>query len=205
MNKDEFVEKAKETIDLQQDKLDQLKKKAEHASSEFLADIHKMIDDLEPKIEQAKTKFEEITEVADDQWDDLKDAMEKGWDETKSMLDTGWDNLTDTMNEFFSRETKDEFLQKAQEVLDVQQEKLDQLKQKLEEGADDLVEDIQKRVDDLEPQIEKAKAKIAEISDVADHRWEYMRSSAGNWRDEVNKMFDEGWDSITDAVKKLFS
>lgn len=205
MNKEEFVEKAKETIDIQQDKLDQLKKKSEHASNEFLADIHKMIDDLEPKIEQAKASFAEITEAADDQWDDMRETMEKGWDETKNVLDAGWGNLTDSMNEFFSRETKEEFLQKAQETLDVQQEKLDQLKQKLEEGADDLVEDIQKRVDDLEPQIEKAKAKIAEISDVTDHRWDYMRSSAGNWMDEANKMFDEGWDSMTDAVKKLFS
>ena len=205
MNKDEFVEKAKETIDTQQSKLDELKKRAEHASSEYLADIDKMIEDLEPRIQQAKASFTEITEAADDQWDDMKETMVKGWDETKSMVDSGWDNLTDSMNEFLSQETKDDFIKKAQETLDVQQEKLDQLKQKLEEGADDLVEDIQKKVDDLEPEIEKAKAKIAEISEAADHRWDYMRSSADKWRDEANKMFDEGWDGMTDAVKKLFS
>lgn len=205
MNKDEFLEKAKDTIDQQVNQLEQLKKKSEHASSEFMADLQKMIDDLEPKIEQAKAKFTKITEAADDQWDDMKEAMEKGWDETKSMFDSVWDNLTVPLNEFLSRETKEEFLAKARTSLDEQQVKLDQLKQKLEEGADDLVDDIQKKIDDLEPQIDKAKAKIAEISDAADHRWDYMRSSSEKWWNDVQKMFDEGWDSVTDAIKKLFS
>ncbi len=71
-------------------------------SNESTDDIKEAINNLEPKLEEARVKASEIADGADDTWEDLKDSVEAGWDEMTSNLEDGWDNLTDSIKSMFS-------------------------------------------------------------------------------------------------------
>jgi septal ring factor EnvC (AmiA/AmiB activator) len=102
MTKDELLAKMQATIDEQQANLESLKDKAIDESQEALEDVRAAIADLEPKLDQAKAKFKEISESADDTWDDIKESLESGWDEASAKLEEGWNSLTSTVKSFFS-------------------------------------------------------------------------------------------------------
>lgn len=209
MNKDEMISKVKAEVETQEKNLENLKSKAAKASSDLSSEFQKTIDELEPRINQAKEKLAEIVDSADDQWDDLMDSLESGWNEISNSFESRFDNLADTFKNIFSTGSKEEFLKNAQDSIDVQQEKLLALKQKIEEGsdklADNLKEEYQNAVDVLDTKIEEAKGSFSEISGVADHRWDYMKSSSEKGWNEFKSKFDEGFDDLADSVKKLFS
>jgi uncharacterized coiled-coil DUF342 family protein len=82
--------------------LAELKNKARDESQEAAGDIRAAIDELEPKLEQAKAKAQEIAETADEKWDEVKDSLEEGWDEVPSKIEKGWDSFTSSVKSFFS-------------------------------------------------------------------------------------------------------
>lgn len=100
--KNDFLAKVQDTIDVQQAKLEQLKDAALDETQETIEDIREAINNLEPKLEQAKAKAMEIADAADDKWDDIKDSVEAGWDEVGDEIEKGWDNLTDSVKNMFS-------------------------------------------------------------------------------------------------------
>jgi len=102
MTKEELLSKIHVSIDAQQTKLESLKEKAKHESQEAMVDIHAAINDLEPKLAQAKAKAMEIADIADDKWDDMKESLESGWNEASSKLEEGWNSLTSSVKSFFS-------------------------------------------------------------------------------------------------------
>ena len=205
MTKEELITKIKAELGELEVRFEQLKQKAAEETHELENDFQETIVDLGDKIDQAKAKCSEIADTADDQWEELKDSLEAGWNEKKNLLDEAWGNLSDSFAGFFSESTKEEFLRKAQKTINSQLAKLDQLKQKAKESADDLAKESQKAIDVLESQIEEAKANCQEIADIADHRWDYMKSSAEKGWDETKSKLESGWDSLNDSVKKLFS
>lgn len=209
MTKDELVAKFQSVLDEQEINLKNLQAKVAEGAEDLSSDFQKAIDDLEPNIEQAKTKLAEVVDSADDQWDGLVESLEEGWDEIKNKFDVGWDNLADSVSNVLPEGSKEEFLEKAQASITAQQEKLGQLKQKVEEGAGELADDVageyNKAIENLELSIDHAKEKFAEISNVADHRWDYMKSSAEKGWDDVKNKFEGGFDDFAESVKKLFS
>lgn len=102
MTKDELLAKIRTSIDEQQVKLEALKQKALDESHEALDDVRAAIAELEPKLEHAKTKAEEIAGVADDRWDDVKESLETGWKESAAKLEDGWNSFTDKLKSFLA-------------------------------------------------------------------------------------------------------
>lgn len=102
ISKDELVQKVTDEVTVQEKKLEVLKAQAVQESDDVASDVKSAIDDLEPKLDQAKAKLVEIVDASDEQWEELKDSLSDGWDEAKSKLDEGWDGLTDSVKKFFS-------------------------------------------------------------------------------------------------------
>ena len=102
ISKDELVQKVTDEVTVQEKKLEVLKAQAVQESDNAASDVKSAIDDLEPKLDQAKSKLAEIVDASDEQWEELKDSLSDGWDEAKSKLDEGWDGLTDSVKKFFS-------------------------------------------------------------------------------------------------------
>lgn len=102
ISKDELVQKVTDEVTVQEKKLEVLKAQAVQESDEAASDVKSAIDDLEPKLDQAKAKLAEIVDTSDEQWEELKGSLSEGWDEAKNKLDEGWDGLTDSVKNFFS-------------------------------------------------------------------------------------------------------
>lgn len=113
MSKDELMKKIKTELGEMEARFDQLKQKTAKETRDLEDDFQETIADLGGKIDQAKAKYSEIADTADDHWEELKDSLEagwsetknmfdEGWDETKSKLESGWDNLSDSVKKLFS-------------------------------------------------------------------------------------------------------
>lgn len=61
-----------------------LKAKADKAKVEAKIDYHKAVDVMQHKLNDAKTKLQELKTAGDDAWDDIKTGAEKAWDEVKT-------------------------------------------------------------------------------------------------------------------------
>jgi hypothetical protein len=61
-----------------------LKAKAENAKADAKMDYYKIINALEHKQEEAKTKLQELKTAGDEAWEGVKGGAEKVWAEVKS-------------------------------------------------------------------------------------------------------------------------
>lgn len=64
-----------------------LRAKADKAKAEAKLEYYKMVEALQPKQDNAKTKLKELKAASDDAWEDLRAGVEKAWAEVKSALD----------------------------------------------------------------------------------------------------------------------
>ncbi len=100
--KQDLLEQVKESIGVQQERLEKLKETALDESHEAIDDIKDAISNLEPKLDQMKAKAWDIADAADDKWDDVKDSIEEGWVDAGNQIEDGWDKLTDSVKSMFS-------------------------------------------------------------------------------------------------------
>lgn len=97
---------------------------------------------------------------------------------------------------------KDEFKQKAYQVLNDLADYIDKLDQKADEIADDAKEEYREQLDNLKGIRDNLSAKLEEYEALADDKWEVIRESAGEFFSSVSEAWKESYKKVTDAFKK---
>jgi predicted nucleotide-binding protein (sugar kinase/HSP70/actin superfamily) len=62
-----------------------LKFKADRTKAEVKIDYYKIIDAVQRKQEEARTKLQELKTAGDEAWEDVKKGAEKAWSEVKTV------------------------------------------------------------------------------------------------------------------------
>jgi hypothetical protein len=83
MEKQEFQEKAKQSIDDIFAKIDELKLKKETVEADLKITIDEQIKKLEAKKDELELKYKDLIDAAEDKWDDVKDAFSQSADSIK--------------------------------------------------------------------------------------------------------------------------
>lgn len=66
--------------------IDQLKYKADNATSEAKSEYSRAIAALQQKRDEAAVKLQGISSASDDEWEELKTGTENVWGEVRTML-----------------------------------------------------------------------------------------------------------------------
>jgi 5'-3' exonuclease len=75
MEKQEFREKAKQSIDEIFDKIEELKAKKDEAKAELVGKYEEQIAELEAKRDELQSKYDQLIDAAEDKWEDVKGAF----------------------------------------------------------------------------------------------------------------------------------
>jgi len=75
MEKQEFREKAKQSIDEIFDKIEELKARKAEAKAEFQDTYKEQIEVLEVKKAELEVKYNNLLDVAEDKWEEVKQAF----------------------------------------------------------------------------------------------------------------------------------
>lgn len=94
-NKSTFKERLNLQIHELELKMDKLKLKAKAASDDAKEKYKEVIDDLDPKVADAKTKLREFGDSADDAWDDVKEGAASVWEQMKTTFNNIKDRFGD--------------------------------------------------------------------------------------------------------------
>ena len=97
---------------------------------------------------------------------------------------------------------KDEFKQKAYQVLNDLADYINKLDQKADEIADDAKEEYREQLDNLKGIRDNLASKLQEYENVADGKWEVIRESASDFFNTVSESWKENYEKVTDAFKK---
>ena len=89
---------------------------------------------------------------------------------------------------------KDAYLDKAQAMIDEQAAKIDQFKAKVKGGVADTKIEGHEAIEKMEAKLTAAKARLAEITDSAEDKWENLTSR-----------FDDLTEELSASVKKFFA
>lgn len=79
----EYVDKVKKQLDTWDQDLQELDEKLHKTEHEFKDKVDHKIQDAKSKFENLKDKLHHLTEATDDAWDDIKDGFEIAWDGVK--------------------------------------------------------------------------------------------------------------------------
>lgn len=97
---------------------------------------------------------------------------------------------------------KEEFKQKAYDVLDQLVEHIDNLEQKAGEIADDAKEEYKEQLEKLKDIRDNLSSKLDEYEDIADTKWDVVKESAGHFFAAVGDAWKEDFGKIVSAFKK---
>jgi uncharacterized protein YhjY with autotransporter beta-barrel domain len=86
MNRDEFVLKLKEKIDLWNADLDKLQARADLASAEARVKYQQQIEDLKIKRGELEEKMAQLRGASEGAWGDVKAGMEVAWSSMSEAL-----------------------------------------------------------------------------------------------------------------------
>lgn len=85
-NRTKYVEKLSAQMVEWDVQIENLKDKAENATTEAKSEYTKVISALQLKRDQAAEKLQGIVVASDDDWEDMKEGAEQIWDEVKGLL-----------------------------------------------------------------------------------------------------------------------
>ncbi len=97
---------------------------------------------------------------------------------------------------------KDEFKEKAYQVLNELAAYIEKLEHKAHEIADDAKEEYREQLDNLKGIRDNLASKLQEYENVADGKWEVIRESASDFFSTVSESWKENYEKVTDAFKK---
>lgn len=97
---------------------------------------------------------------------------------------------------------KDEFKQKAYQVLNELADYIDKLDQKADDIADDAKEEYREQLDNLKGIRDNLTAKLREYEGVADSKWEVIRESAGDFFASVSEAWKDSYEKVSETFRK---
>lgn len=97
---------------------------------------------------------------------------------------------------------KEEFKQKAHNVLDELVDYIDKLEAKAGEIADDAKEEYQDQLFRLKEIRENLSSKLDEYDNIADSKWDVVKESAASFFTSVSDAWKENYAKVSDAFKK---
>jgi hypothetical protein len=97
---------------------------------------------------------------------------------------------------------KEEFKQKAHDVLDELVEYIAKLENKAGEIAEDAKEEYREQLDNLKGIRDNLSTKLEEYESIADSKWDVIKESAGSFFASVGESWKENYTKVAEAFKK---
>lgn len=83
-DKDLYIQKMQAQVDIWKAELDKFNARASKLSANSQLDMNKNIKALETKIEEGKSKIQELAKAGEEVWDSALDAIQSRWESLKS-------------------------------------------------------------------------------------------------------------------------
>lgn len=97
---------------------------------------------------------------------------------------------------------KDEFKQRAYQILDELAAYIDKLDQKADEIADDAKQEYREQLDNLKGIRDNLASKLKEYEAKADCKWDVIRDSADDFFSTVADSWKENFEKVAQAFRK---
>lgn len=94
---------------------------------------------------------------------------------------------------------KDDFKEKAYQVVNELADRIDKLEAKTNEIADDKKNEYQKELDKLKETRDKLISKLKEYEHLTEGKWSVIRESASNFFEAVGDAWKENYRKVVDA------
>jgi hypothetical protein len=92
-DKDTYKEKMQAQLDEWKEEVGKLKEKAAGISAEAKAEINIKIQGLEEKMNEGKTKLEELADATEDAWENVKVGLDSLWNSVKQTIQETVDKI----------------------------------------------------------------------------------------------------------------
>ncbi|HHT29445.1 MULTISPECIES: hypothetical protein [Petrimonas] len=97
---------------------------------------------------------------------------------------------------------KQEFRQRAQEILDQLEEKIDEMKQGISNIAEEARDEYAEQLEKLKSLRDELAEKLTTFDDIAESRWDVVRESAISFFSKVSEAWKEDFERVKQAFRK---
>jgi G:T/U-mismatch repair DNA glycosylase len=94
-DKDLYKQKLQAQLNEWKAELERLKAQAVGASADAQLEMHKLADELEGKLQAAKTQLAALSEAGEGTWDSMKSGLEHAWISVKTSVRDGLSRFKD--------------------------------------------------------------------------------------------------------------
>ncbi len=101
--------------------------------------------------------------------------------------------------------SRDEITAAMKQKLDESRKALDELKAKMDRAEGEASEELHEAVDKAEGVLAKGRARLKELSEASDEKFDEMWADTKESWHEVSADIERHWDHLSDRVKRFFS